>query len=221
MSRDNGKEKTIESRDILIDSTPLFNILSMLEDYELTITQKESTIILQALDYNRSSLLIHKVPFTKLTPPLKTPIKVYYYVKYGGKRIYIKDYIHTQKLKEPTHSLNTKILIDNKSFANLLRIYSWDEYSTVNIIPFNNHQIKLFFSSDESFELIVDKSMARLINGDESSAYKIKLILINLSILRRLGINRLVLAFSREAPLLMKPVSRNFPRIWIAPIINE
>ena len=217
-SRDLPMEQTVV---VTIESVHLVNVLSILEDYEPILLVEKDELTIKALNYGRTALLVHRVPISSISPNIDKPIKVYSFLLHGHTKTYIQDYIQTDDLNEPDVDLTTSILADNVELSKILRLYGWRDYSDVVFCPSNNHQLKLKFIDGNGFEITIDKSVARLLRGNDLSRYKLRLLLANLAIIRRLGVNRIEMKYSIDAPMVIKPFSRDYPRIWIAPCINE
>lgn len=177
--------------------------------------------MLKALNYGRTTLFIHKIPIIFLSPSLDNPIKIYEYSIQNHQKLFVTGYVNTQDLNEPQVPLTTIILADTTEIAKILRMYSWRDYDNIVFKTSFDHKLKIKFISSETFEVTIDKSIARALEGDAFSTYNIRLLLECLTILRKLGVNRIRMMFSKDSPMLLTPFSRTYPKIWMAPNIID
>ena len=216
------ENETGSAKVILINSPSLSTALSLLSDYELSLSAADNFLVIKALDYGRTILIVHRIKYPSMPSRLRNrAIKIYDYINHGDGRITISEYSFVEELNEPDVYLNTVMIADVTALSKYIRRYEWRDYTNVSIGPGPGYKVCLRFISDTDMDVIPDPTVARILKGSDHSIYKIRLLNRGFTFMRNMKIRRVRILYSAHSPMLIKPLIREYPRVWIAPTIIE
>ncbi len=194
---------------------------------EPIVIKDANAVMVKAMDNTRTALFIARVREKSSELPDKALIdldtaifsKIENMIEIRDKDI-IED---AHVIGEPEVELKTTVIARTNALIDILEKYKSD-YFTIMFKPSGN---KLTYSikdnlSDEIIEREHELTYeARVLEGNDIGLFACDLLRRQLRLFKSLGISTIKMRYSTSKPMLITPYGKDFPRIWVAPRVED